>query len=509
MTGDLTMTTSNINIDEGQGLVGNVVGSPLGDGATLLLSSGGLDWETVGGFTIKNSASATVLTVGVGGATLSTFAGNIQVSGNEVLGLPAVPSATGATSKEYVDSLIGGVPSALNDITDVDIPFPVDNEFLYFDNTGSPAGFWRSKPTAALDSPIFTGTPTAPTATPATSNTLQLATTAFVQDAITAAAAAGADGVLDTVSFNNSSMVLTLTTAAPASGLFTPDLSHTHTSTEVTHSFTDSTLRDAFVTGGSPEVTSVTDSQALEQLSSDIRDLTSRRLNEQLILQQIFRPVADQTQFLLANDEEFLGGYNRLQVTVNGVKQYANEQARQGIYFRRDFNVSTSAPTGLPNDGTSYSFTVAVDGQATGSPQTPQTVSITGSQVQTVQGIIDQINTQVTGATAIFDPRWVAIFVFSDASGNGSAISITDVDFFSALDAVTATTSLPIYGTGNINPNYPSNITQVTNDGGYYEATVPAGSPLSYVQATVGSVAIAVVFNTAVPSGAVVEFLIT
>lgn len=554
MTGDLTMISSSINIDASQGLIGNVAGSPLGDGATLKVSSDGNTWEVQSGatntnaFIVKNSVGALVLTVGITDADLtSTFAGGIVVSsGNELLGLPALPSGiTAAASKKYVDDVVaivsGGTPASINDLLDVYLSTPTHNEFLYYDNVGSPTGQWKNRTITLSDiseittsatqinyldtvssdvqlqlnlksplaSPTFTGTPSISGATPpASTDNLQIATTAFVQDAIIAGGVGGgSDGVLISASWGfPTNYQLDLQTSDGGSPLPLPiqvDLTHTHPSTEITHTFVDSVLRDAFVTGGSPEIVSATIEDVVEQLSLDIHRKTSRQLKEQIILRQVARPVANQTNFLLDNDEGFLGGYNRLQVFVNGIKQYANEQARQAIYLRYDFNVSPTAPTGLPDDATSYSFTVAVDGGGA------QTVTVAGSQVQTVQGIIDQINSQVTGATSIFDPRWVGIFVFSDTSGNGSSISITDVDFFSALAAVSATTSLPVYDTNNIFPDYPSNITQITNDGAYYEATVPAGSPISYVQATAGSEGIAVVFNTPVPSGAVVEFLIT
>jgi len=533
MTGDLTMTGANINIDATKGLIGNVAGSPLADGATLILSSDGFTWEMQSGnslfssFVVKNSVGVTVLTVGVSDADdTSTFAGNIQIqSNNEVLGLPALPSGdTAAASKKYVDDVVaivsGGTPASIDDLLDVYVPTPSHDEFLYYDNVGSPAGQWKNRNiliadvagAAPLASPSLTGTPIAPTATPATNTTTQIATCSFVHQAIATYALGGADGVLISAAWDSSIYQLDLQTSDGGSPLPVPiqvDLSHTHPSTDVTHTVVDSVLRDALVPGGSPQQLDTTIDVIVEQLSSEIGSKTSRELGNQIILQQIHRPVAPQTEFLIDNDEEYISGFNRLQVFINGIKQYADQRARQTIYFRREFNVSPTAATGLPDDATAYSFTVAVDGQATGSPQTPQTVNVTGSQVQTVQDIIDQINAQVTGATAIYDPRWVGIFVFSDTSGNGSAISITDVDLFTAMGAVGATVSLPIYDYNNIFPDYPGDITQVTNDGAYYEADLVGSPSISYIQASAGIIAYAIVFRTAVPSGAVVEFLIT
>src|SRR3990167_3262939 len=49
--------------------------------------------------------------------------------------------------------------------------------------------------------------------------------------------------------------------------------------------------------------------------------------------------------------------------------------------------------TGLANDATSYTYTIAVDGGAA------QTINVTGSTAQTYTNLITQINTDVTGAT--------------------------------------------------------------------------------------------------------------
>ncbi len=91
---------------------------------------------------------------------------------------------------------------------------------------------------APLGSPGFTGTPTAPTAAPAT-NTTQIATTAFVQDAL---AGAGAGDMLKAVydtTDNGKVDVAEVAEAVPWTGVtgkpssFTP-AAHTHPTSEVT-----------------------------------------------------------------------------------------------------------------------------------------------------------------------------------------------------------------------------------------------------------------------------------
>ena len=96
-------------------------------------------------------------------------------------------------TKKYVDDNSGG--GALDELTDVTLTTPTDNQVLTFDNNTS---MWVNEATqsddlkANLASPALTGTPTAPTADEGT-DTTQIATTAFVL----ANSSGGSDFIVD------------------------------------------------------------------------------------------------------------------------------------------------------------------------------------------------------------------------------------------------------------------------------------------------------------------------
>jgi len=95
-----------------------------------------------------------------------------------------------ASSSDIGDFLASG--SGLNDLSDVTIALPALNHFLVHNGAGqfvnrliSTSDLSDGNDLAPLNNPALTGTPSAPTAPP-TTNTTQIATTAFVQSEITA-----------------------------------------------------------------------------------------------------------------------------------------------------------------------------------------------------------------------------------------------------------------------------------------------------------------------------------
>lgn len=117
---------------------------------------------------------------------------------------------------------------------------------------------------------------------------------------------------------------------------------------------------------------------------------------------------------------------------------------------------TTASASGLNNDATVYNCTITVDG-------TPKAIAITGSAAQTIQTVIDEINSDL-GASA------VAGFNASGGGGNGSikvtsatygtssSVLITDTDLFSNITNADASPDTAVAGTapgtfGVINPS--------------------------------------------------------
>jgi len=107
-----------------------------------------------------------------------------------------------------------------------------------------------------------------------------------------------------------------------------------------------------------------------------------------------------------------------------------------------------TSSTGLANDVTTYSFDVAVDGGAA------QTITITGSNAQTISALISEINAQLTGATAVFYPQDNGyIRIKSNSEGSSSTIAITDTNLFSSLTNANANAETAVAGQTLVKPS--------------------------------------------------------
>jgi len=101
--------------------------------------------------------------------------------------------------------------------------------------------------------------------------------------------------------------------------------------------------------------------------------------------------------------------------------------------------------SGLANDGTVYTATIAVDGGAA------QPIAITGSASQTMSTVIDEINTDLTGATAAFESSGNGfIKITSATTGDASTVRIVDTDLFSTLTNANTTYETAVDGTDDI-----------------------------------------------------------
>jgi len=125
----------------------------------------------------------------------------------------------------------------------------------------------------------------------------------------------------------------------------------------------------------------------------------------------------------------YTGGFEGLQIFVNGLKNIANKRAYQTISDPLLAPILHTVATGLLNDATTYTFNINVDGAGN------QLMTIVGSTAQNFRLLSDAINNEL--AIAIVGARSIVMdgylkFV-TDSDGASSSISITDVDLFSSL----------------------------------------------------------------------------
>lgn len=161
---------------------------------------------------------------------------------------------------------------------------------------------------------------------------------------------------------------------------------------------------------------------ALEYLSKSMK--SSQQKNSSVVFTSDGR--AGVYDLAVFSNEKYIGGYNSLQIYVNGIKQIANTRGYLNI-FRTTLSpdIYPSVLTGLIDDPTVYTFNVDID--TTGN----QLISVIGSNGQLYDLLKDQINNQLTGARAVIHEGGLSII--SETSGSSSSVSITDIDLFSSL----------------------------------------------------------------------------
>jgi hypothetical protein len=201
---------------------------------------------------------------------------------------------------------------------------------------------------------------------------------------------------------------------------------------------------------------------------------------------------------------KFTAGHNQVQVFVDGVKKYPNQRAHQEIILDKSTNPSSvidgiypSAPTGLVNDSTVYSFTVS---DPAGFPSIfNDTVNLVGSEnqyfwqllVNINGGLLKVGNSMITKASQLTNSKIVIeegkLILYSNVfSTNGTPIGLE----------ITADT---LFGNMVIDSNLvvvqPEN-TEVIYD--YYEiGTYGLHNSSGQIQ-----------FNTTIPTSNKIEFII-
>jgi len=99
--------------------------------------------------------------------------------------------------------------------------------------------------------------------------------------------------------------------------------------------------------------------------------------------------------------------------------------------------------SGLANDATTYTCSIDVDGDT-------NSVSVVGSDAQTMDEVCTEIEADLTGATCSFDETNDEIVVTSSSTGEDSIISITDTDLFATLTNANASAETAVPGTNEM-----------------------------------------------------------
>jgi hypothetical protein len=299
----------------------------------------------------------------------------------------------------------------------------------------------------------------------------------------------GTDGVLTSGVFTPASRDLQLDTSAPSS--INISLIHDHPALEVdVEAPSGHVFRD--ILGSGPDYN-------MQDVSDQILQILYERLQylEAPSDREIFNIIGATTNIQLS-DMEYQVGRNQLDVFVNGLKSYVSERAYQGIFTNSAFVLTPSSQTGITPDLTVYELDITVDGGVL------QTVSATGTVLQTVQQIINEINIQATGIVANWNVITNSIRVYSNLQGNGSSIAITDGTtngLLAALAAVTPGVELPVFVLGDINPPAAGPVSTVTQNLGYVETDG------AFAPEIVGQNSSTIQFTAALTIGDIVEVI--
>lgn len=265
----------------------------------------------------------------------------------------------------------------------------------------------------------------------------EAATKQYVDAAVIAG---GADGVVNSGSLNPSTGVLTLgrTVGAPVivSGTFAPSV-HTQNDTTVTRDIvppiSQSFVVDQSIAGGTYPTPSVRD--VLTYIDQAVYDL-QRPVRRQII---VSTGVASVT---LNSNMGFVVNSNKLQIFVNGVKQYASERGHSVISLYNT-GVGLTSDTGLALS-TLYAFNITVDGVG------PTSLSVTtpGVGPYTYSQLISDIKQSLILAAIPasvglnqYKDKMDIVFV-SNASGTGSSI-VVSYGIGSLFESISTTLTIP------------------------------------------------------------------
>jgi len=206
-------------------------------------------------------------------------------------------------------------------------------------------------------------------------------------------------------------------------------------------------------------------SEVTKELNNDINIRVSREYVDYIDQTRQNKRDGSNTTYYITNWRKYLADMNndgritpediavyKIDSDGNETKVAVKTIAGCSSYQKWGFSAkkTKNSPTGLTNDSTAYTASISVDG-------TTNSISVTGSDAQTLSTLIDEINSDLSGATASWDTTGNGyIKITSNSSGeetSESSIAITDTDLFSSLTNINASVETAV--TGVSNKDYP------------------------------------------------------
>jgi len=355
---------------------------------TLIVSSGGSPLANI----IVNGGDISIN----GGDINFVVSGNVNVNGGEVLGLPAVPSATGAASKEYVDALVfsAGADGVLQSVETV---------------TGSP----------------LTGSPVINV----NENTLRFTVTNPFSGSPTIDTVIDIKGITRVGHNHNASEIVFDNFGSPTlsiSGATVKDVIENIDIVKapiVSPTFTGTTNINTMVVSGAStftgQVNVLEPTLASNPATKNYVDtaISGISTTANVIVTRTFEALGSPSPIgspaLPYLTQTSIVGDNKLSVSINGIKQYAHSYAKQNILYTDSLGIVESATlTGLDQTKT-YTFAVNIDGGG------PVTISIPAGTDTTTHNTL----TLAINSIMVFASPVLANAVFSIEGANGEAFT--------------------------------------------------------------------------------------
>lgn len=471
-------------------------------------------------------------------AIVSTTSGgpmqtDLLMGGYHITGLPLhlypdVVNPNHAASIGYVNSAIssisGSLPTLLDDLADVLAPTPVNNEILEFSGGQwrniTPASFIATNNIITTAGGTFTGDLFIPVNAITSNN--QVPHKKYVDDEIALAVAVGGDGVINSLTFNPGTLVLTATTTTAAT--YNASLAGAGgTTSSVLHEIenpTDSADYPAFSVGHALEnkfydevsYPFVALDRVVREYAIALGRFAAPKPRVVLTVDNITGPVvnlkasdlgATQAHAPIVGGDLFpyVAGQNRLMVWVNGVKQIADDFGvihilGLDLFGGTEIGLWHGMETGL-TPATDYNIDINVDGTGV------TTYTVDSDDAYRLGDLLEALNVIGATATPAFSVMLYEgiLHFFSGTSGTGSSIDVTNgtggnPDLIAAIVGNAGTT-------GTIYIDLTQNI---------FNFVTP--SDFSYKEGSTSDVALvgfesqSFTFNSTLPLGAIIEVLI-
>jgi len=454
---------------------------PIADESLLVYDLGQGQWVN------KVGTSAGYLPL-VGGVMLGSI--DMQANNLFVKPLNGLSGSTEAADKAYVDSAVTGlvVPTVLDDLADVFATTPTPNDILQFDgavwNSVDLSTFQASLGAVLITGSVMTGDlilngdPLVP---------LQAATMSYVDTELANAISASGDGVVNGGFFNNllQELTLTRTNGLPnivVTGFASGGTSSTQTFHLIAQPTTQQGMLDLYweqIFYSNPAYPTATLSEMLTNISQTLGDMSQPN-------QRVMFAAHGGTDYDIGDDVtgtfgdvgmDFVPGYNNLTISVNGVKQYADEHgwlevdATQGA-----INPATDTdqlwpgmPTGLIA-GTTYAFQIQLNA-GTPSDSGLITILVDGTSANNMGNLVEQILVASDASTNNFSGQ------SSDAIAPfGLRLSDAHLTFYSSFPGVDSSVTLTDGDGGANTPLFASIVGGTDNGGRTYTYTIPSAS---------------------------------